>query len=221
MSLTNLKKGQFPCHFALPLIHLFWGASEQNQRTYYHHLLVLQNEFSLQAQGDLPGLTTEEWRSILGNTYWKSMWPRPNPSDVTLFNFNLVRFWVHGGPLFFGEMLSAEVASRRDVSSILPCCCKVEMDMANNVEIHQTILYHLNMDHALAKIKEMDCLQFPLDFKRQWDQGRLNAILSMTDMWGPCREGGVKLGFFEDKKAWRLWLRAACEVIMDWEAFDK
>ena len=75
------------------------------------------------------------------------------------------------------------------------------MNMADNVEVCQMILYHLNMDHASAEIKEMDHLQFPLNFKRQWDQGRLNAILSMTDMWGPCREGGVKSGFFEDKKA--------------------
>jgi hypothetical protein len=95
------------------------------------------------------------------------------------------------------------------------------MDTADNVEVRQTILYHLNMDHASAEIKEMDRLQFPLDFKKRWDQGRLNSILSMTDMWGPCREGGVKPGFFEDKKAWRLWLRAAREVVMDWEAFDE
>jgi len=42
----------------------------------------------------------------------------------------------------------------------------------------------------------------------------------MTDMWGPIRDGGVLSGFFEDKKAWRAWLRAACEVVMDWEGFD-
>ena len=125
---------------------------------------------------------------------------------MTLSNFNPAQFWVHGGPLFFGEELSAEVASGCNVSSVLPCCCKVGKDTANNVEVHQMILYHLNMDHALAKIKEMDHLQFPSDFKKQWDQGCLNSILSMTDMWGPCREGGVKSAFFEDKKAWRLWL---------------
>ena len=93
--------------------------------------------------------------------------------------------------------------------------------MADNGEVHQTILYHLNMNHASAKIKEMDHLQFPSDFKKQWDQGHLNSILSMTDMWGPCREGGVKLAFFEDKKAWRLWLWVVHEVVMDWEAFDE
>jgi hypothetical protein len=166
VSFVNLKEGQSPRRFTLPPIHLFWGASEQNQRMYYHHLLILQNEFSLRAQGDLLGLTTEEWRSILGNTYWKSMWPRLNPGNVSSSNFNLAQFWIHGGPLFFGEKLSAEVTSGRDVSSVLPCCCEVEMDTANNVEVCQTILYHLNIDHASAKIKEIDCLQFPLDFKK-------------------------------------------------------
>lgn len=42
----------------------------------------------------------------------------------------------------------------------------------------------------------------------------------MTDMWGPARDGGVKAHFFQDKKAWRAWLRAAREVVMDWEGFD-
>jgi hypothetical protein len=43
----------------------------------------------------------------------------------------------------------------------------------------------------------------------------------MTDMWGPCRDGRVKSGFFEDRKAWRAWLEAAHEVVMDWEEFDE
>ena len=97
-------------------------------------------------------------------------------------NFNPAWFWVHGGPLFFGKELSAEVTSGYDVSSVLPCHCEVEIDTADNIEVHQTILYHLNMNHASAKIKEMDHLQFPSDFKKQWDQGCLNSILSMTDM---------------------------------------
>ena len=48
VSSVNLKEGQSPHHFTLPPIHLFWGASEQNQRTYYHHLLILWNVSLLQ-----------------------------------------------------------------------------------------------------------------------------------------------------------------------------
>ena len=76
------------------------------------------------------------------------MWPRPNPGNVSSSNFNPAQFWVHGGPLFFGEKLSAEVASGHDVSSVLPCHCEVEMDTADNVEVHQTILYHLNLSES-------------------------------------------------------------------------
>ncbi|KAF8494365.1 hypothetical protein F5888DRAFT_1805539 [Russula emetica] len=208
VSHVNLKEGQSPRRFALPPIHLFWGASEQNQRTYYYHLLVLWREFLSRTQRDLPGLMTEEWRSILGNSYWKSMWPRPNPGDVRSSNFDPARFWIQGGPLFFGDELSAEVASGRDISCVLSCRCEVQLDSADDDEVRQTVLYH--MEHASAEIKEMDRLQFLSDFKRHWNQGRLTAILTMTDIWGPCRDGGVKSEFYEDRKAWRAWLEAAC-----------
>ena len=130
------------------------------------------------------------------------MWPRPNHGDKASSNYNTERFWIHGGPLFFGDDLSAEVASGRDVSSGLLCNCDVQMDTADDVLLRQTILYHLNINHAVAKIKELDRLQFQSKFQR-WYQDRQSPILIMTDMWGPIRDGGVKLGFFEDKKAWR------------------
>jgi hypothetical protein len=215
---VDLKQSNTRRRFALPPIHLFWGASEQNQKTYYYHFLVLRNEFSCRADlSGLPGLTTQEWRSILGNTYWKSMWPRPNLGGTS---FDPERFWIHGGPLFFGDELSAEVAAGRDVSSVMACRCDVKINSADDNNIRQTVLYHLNLEHAAAEIYEMDRLQFPLDFQRR-KQDRMSSIHSMTDMWGPCRNGGVNSGFFVDKKAWRGWLRAAREVVMDWEGFDE
>ena len=220
VSHVGLKERKSPRRFAVPPLHLFWGASEQNQRTYYYHLLVLWAEFSHRGGGDLPGLTTEEWRSILGNTYWKSMWPRPNPGDVGSSSFDPARFWIRGGPLFFGDELSVEVASGRDVSSLLYCRCEVQMDSADDEDIRQTVLYHLNMEHAVAEIKEMDRLQFGSNFDRR-RQRRMSAIHTMTDIWGPCREGGVFSDFFADKKAWRAWLRAAREVVMEWDGFDE
>ncbi len=162
---------------------------------------------------------TKEWRSILGNTYWKLMWPRPNPSDACSSNFDPMEFWIQGGPLFFGDEVSAEVTFRCDMASVLCCHCEVQMDIADNNEIRQTVLYHLNMSHAYAEIKEMDRLQFGSDYKI-WSQGQMSAIHSMTDMWGPIRDGGVILEFFMDKKAWIEWLRVACIIVMEWEGFD-
>src|SRR6267154_2550582 len=200
VSHIDLKERQSPRRFALPPVHLFWCTSEQNQRTYYYHFLILRNEFLLCTKGDLPSLTTDEWRSILGNTYWKSMWPRPNPGDAGSLNFDPLRFWIHGGPLFFGDKMSADVISGHDVASVLYCRCEVQMNTADDDEVRQTVLYHLNMSQASAEIEEMDRLQFPLDYER-WSQDRQSAIADMTDMWGPIRDGGVILKFFADKKA--------------------
>jgi len=102
---------------------------------YYYHLLVLWKEISSCAKGNLQGLMTEEWRSILGNTYWKSMWPRPNPGDVGSSNFDPAQFWIKGGPLFFGDKSSAKVASGLDMSSVLFCHFEVEIDVADDIEV--------------------------------------------------------------------------------------
>jgi predicted small metal-binding protein len=220
VSHVDLKEGQSPRRFALPPLHLFWGASEQNQRTYYYHLLVLRNEFSLRSEGDLPGLTTGEWRTVLGNTYWKSMWPRPTPDDAGSSNFDPLQFWIHGGPLFFGDKTNAEVTSGCNVTSVLRCRCEVQMDSADDDEVRQTVLYHLNMEHAAAEIREMDRLQFPLDYKERWMRGRRTAIEDMTDMWNPIRNSAVNSLFFADKKSWRAWLQAVRTVVMDWDSFD-
>jgi hypothetical protein len=58
---------------------------------------------------------------------------------------------------------------------------KVDVAKADNEEIPETILYHLNMDFALEKTKKIDCLQFLLNYEKQ-QQGHLTSILSMTDM---------------------------------------
>jgi len=56
------------------------------------------------------------------------------------------------------------------------------------------------MSHAYAKIKEMDHLQFGLDYEI-WSQGRMSVIHGIMDMWGPIKDGGVISDFFADKKA--------------------
>jgi hypothetical protein len=73
------------------------------------------------------------------------------------------------------------------------------------------------MDHAVAEIRAMDHLQFPSDNEKWWNQGQSSAIQDMMDMWGPVRDSGVKPQFFVDKKAWRGWLWAVREVVMDWD----
>ncbi|KAH9972262.1 hypothetical protein BGW80DRAFT_1252795 [Lactifluus volemus] len=194
----NMAQAQSPRCFAFPPLHLFWVDG-------------------------LPGLTTAEWRSILGHTYWKSMWPKPDPNDPSrTSSFDPTKFWIYSGPLCFTETTNTAITDRgADPTTVLACNCEVEMDTADDVDVRQTILYHLNLKHAVEEIREMDRLQFPLDQAKRWDYGgRMSAVDGMTDMWGPIRNGGVKSGFFEDKTAWRTWLRCLREVVMEWDGFD-
>jgi hypothetical protein len=168
VSHIGLAKAESPCRFPYLLIHLFWGGDEQNQWTFYLHYLILRHEIELRPQRGSPGLTTKEWRSILGNTYWKSMWPKPDDKDPSLpSKFDPAMFWIHGGPLLFGDDLSAQVAAGADPTSVLPYRCDVQMDTADNIKVQQMVLYHLNMDHAVVEIRAMDCLQFPSDYEKR------------------------------------------------------
>ncbi|KAI9448884.1 hypothetical protein BJY52DRAFT_1228087 [Lactarius psammicola] len=82
-----------PVTFHSHLSTSFWGSNEQKQRTYYHHFFVLHHAIRQQVSC-LPPLTTQEWRSVLRNTYWKQQWPKPNgsvPSQDSTFDPNV--FW--------------------------------------------------------------------------------------------------------------------------------
>src|SRR6266581_2816420 len=132
-----------PRRFALPPIHLFWGGEPPNQRIYYYHYLLLFNEIKNRPERDLPALTTQEWRSILGNTYWKKQWPTHDGNNLLAFDPNV--FWKFGGSLLFGDDRSADVnAGRYNPTSRLACRCDVQSTTADDTDIRQVVLYYLN-----------------------------------------------------------------------------
>jgi hypothetical protein len=97
------------CHFVPPPVHLFWGGQSPNQHIFYYHYLLLFNEIKSQPGRGLLPLTTQEWRFILGNTYWETQWPKPDANIPLAFNPDI--FWKHGGPRLFGDEQSADNAA--------------------------------------------------------------------------------------------------------------
>src|ERR1700733_5238988 len=71
ISHLDLASQQSNRRFMLPPLHLFWGGEPSNQHIYYYHYLLLFNEIKSRPQRGLLPLTTQEWRYILGSTYWK------------------------------------------------------------------------------------------------------------------------------------------------------
>ena len=68
------------------------------------------------------------------------------------------------------------------------------------------------------EIKEMECLQFLANFKRQWkyQQLTLNLIVEMWDLSG----GSANSTFFCNKKVWRSWVQVVHDLIADWDGFE-
>ena len=203
--------------FSLPPIHLFWGSNEENQHIFYYHFLLLRSAFQEQCRRNLPPLTIKEWRTILGNTYWKTQWPKRDNPPTEIFDAKV--FWKHGGPLFFGDTWSADVAAgRHDPTSLLPCRCDVQMTTADDVEIRQVTLFYLNSFHIHEEIKAMERLQFKATFEKRWRSQEI-SVNHLVEMWD-ATGGTTDFKFFQNKKLWRDWLRTVRDVVQDWDGFD-
>jgi hypothetical protein len=212
----DLASQKSPRRFTLPPVHLFWGGEPLNQHICYYHYLLLFNEIKDCPECGLPPLTTHEWQSILGNTYWKKQWPKPDGNNLS--NFNPDVFWKYGGPLLFSDERSADIAAGRyNPTSRLSCRCKVQLDTADDTDIHQVVLYYLNSFHMYEEIREMECIQFPTTFEKHWrDQTpTLNQIVEMWDLAG----GAVNTDFFSNKDVWRSWVEVVHDLVADWDGF--
>ncbi|KAH9163208.1 hypothetical protein EDB89DRAFT_2079056 [Lactarius sanguifluus] len=170
ISYLNLASQVSPRRFAFPPVHLFWGGEPQNQRIYNHHYLVLFDEIKNRPERDLPALTTQEWRSILGNTYWKKQWPKHNGNNLLTFDPKV--FWKYGGSLF--SAMSG-------------------LATADDTDIRQVVVYHLNSFHVYEEIREMERIQFPSTFEKRW-KGQNLTLNKIVEMWDPSK-GGVNPDF--------------------------
>ncbi len=189
ISHLDLASRGSPHYFALPPIHLFWGGEPPNQCIYYYHYLLLFNEIKNQLECDLPALTTQEWRSILGNTYWKKQWPTHDGNNLLAFDSNI--FWKFGGSLLFGDERSADIkAGQYNPTSRLAWCCEVQLTAVDDTDIRQVVLYYLNSYHVYEEIREMECLQFLTDFKKRWRSLfiELNQIVEVWDLSGSVKK---------------------------------
>ena len=213
----DLASQTSPRCFALPPVHLFWGGEPQTQHIYFYHYLLLFNEIKNRPDRDLPPLTTQEWRSILGDTGWKKQWPKPDGNNPSTFDPNV--FWKYGCTLLFGDERSAAVAAGcYNPTSQLSCCCDVQLATVDDTDIRQMVAYYLNSFHTYEEIKEMEHLQFPTTFEKRWISQRFE-IDQIVEMWDPSG-GGVNTDFFSNKKVWRSWVQVVRNVIAHWDGFD-
>jgi hypothetical protein len=218
ISHLNLTAQESPHRFVLPPIHLFWGGKPQNQCIYYYHYCLLFNEIKNWPKHNLPALTTQEWRSILGNTYWKKQGPKHGKNNPSMFDQEV--FWKYSSSLLFGGLWGADVTvGCYNPTSQLACHCHVQLSMADDANICKVVLYYLNSFHMYEEIKEMVHLQFPTNFKKRW-RHQILELNQIVEMWDPSGGSCVNPNFLCNKKVWRSWVWAVCNVVADWDGFN-
>jgi hypothetical protein len=92
------------------------------------------------------------------------------------------------------------------------------MTTADDPEVRQAMLYHLNSFHIYEEVKAMEPLQFPATFENRWTCQEF-SVNQLAEMWDPIG-GSMDFEFFHNKEVWRAWLRAVRNVVMDWDGFD-
>ena len=71
-------------------------------------------------------------------------------------------FWKYRCSLLFGDERSATItAGRYNPTSQLACHCDVQLDMVDDTNVCQVVVYYFNSFHMYEEIKEMERLQFP------------------------------------------------------------
>ncbi|KAH9068123.1 hypothetical protein EDB83DRAFT_2314655 [Lactarius deliciosus] len=56
------------------------------------------------------------------------------------------------------------------------------MTMVDDTDIHQVVLYYLNLYHAFEEVKEMEHIQFPATFEKWW-RGQEMYVYMIVEMW--------------------------------------
>ncbi|KAH9163207.1 hypothetical protein EDB89DRAFT_2021934, partial [Lactarius sanguifluus] len=209
--------------FALPPVHLFWGGSEQNQRTYYYHFFLLHQEI-VSRRATERRFQASPPRN--GGRFWEIRTGSNNGPNTTGNVHHMTThstpdaFWKHGGPLLFGDELSAEIAAGRfDPTSTLPCCCAVRMDTADDPDVRQAALYQLARRHLFEEIREMERLQFPDNPDNRW-LFKFPTISSITRLFGPSSHEYVDPHFHVNER-WMAWALRLRDIVMGWDGFDR
>lgn len=219
VSHTKLASYESPRRFALPPVHLFWGGHPSNQRVYFHHFLVLFDEIKDRPKRNLPPLTTQEWRDVLGNTYWKRHWAKCNGDDLSTFDPDV--FWKYGGPLLFGDQRSADIAAQRyNPTSALPCFCNVQVATADDSDVREVALYRLNSFHIYEEVKQMERVLFPTTFEKRWEL-QADIAAQIAEWWTIYRDKATRCDFSLDNEAWTQCVRVFRDVVKDWDGFNK
>ncbi|KAK7031884.1 hypothetical protein R3P38DRAFT_3313818 [Favolaschia claudopus] len=151
--------------FVAPPPHLFLNKPREKTAVMLFIWVYIRRAWMARIDRDLDcnesvchGLTTGQWREVLGGTYWKMQHPR---AFGGISSFNARFFWKYGGPLIFGSDTADDFLSM-DLSPIISQSTtgRLELSSMDDDSVKQLILWDLTLCHAQIQLDRTDEILF-------------------------------------------------------------
>ncbi|KAJ7776601.1 hypothetical protein DFH07DRAFT_766796 [Mycena maculata] len=144
--------------FLAPPPHLFMNTTEEKCRNMLFVWTCIRKPWLGRVDRDVGcrevvswGLTTQQWREILGGTYWKFKHPRTPTSE-----FSWRKFWKYGGALIFGEEQAEWDLMELSPKVITSMTGRLEPEHFSDDQLKALLMWDLTLCHAQVQLDRAD-----------------------------------------------------------------
>ncbi|KAA1479910.1 hypothetical protein DENSPDRAFT_855593 [Dentipellis sp. KUC8613] len=198
--------------YAYPPYAMLWAGQETRQGTAYLHFLLLRNDIQTRPTRGAEPLTYQEWKEILGHSYWKRCWPDPKSGII----YDPDKFWQFGGERLFGGVNAEVIAGTREVASKLDCGCTVTSSHAAELNLREQVVLKLSLWNIEDELKQMAARQIDLIGATDEISNTINRRVE-----GYVEEVNRRSYAAADWKGRRPWVFRLFRLLMTWKDFDQ
>ncbi|TFY56059.1 hypothetical protein EVG20_g9079 [Dentipellis fragilis] len=198
--------------YAFPPYTMLWAGKESRQQTSYFHFLALREELAVRLRRGQGPLTFQEWKEILGDSYWKKCWP-DFKAGIT---YDPEEFWKYGGRLVFGDRANDRViAGKRCPTLRLDCECPITSSTGNDHGLRTQVIFKVSLANIRDELNQMAACQVKLTGACEGDAESIRLRIE-----GYIREvecGGYASENWRDRQNWASRL---LRMLMMWYNYD-
>ncbi|KAJ7144537.1 hypothetical protein C8R44DRAFT_725463 [Mycena epipterygia] len=210
--------------FTAPQPHLFMNKGEEKEHCMLFVWTCIRRAWLSRIDRDVDctevvswGLTTQQWREILGGKYWKLKHPKEEGGKST---FDWRKFWRHGGEMVLGheheDWASVDLSPKIAGSST----GRLELEDFGDNDLKAPVIWDLGLCHAQLQLDRADEILYAQPSLRDHPirlntrRARRRGILHEADWVIPTLTPPWERSLADPKK--RRWIACFLEVIIHW-----
>lgn len=133
----------------VPPIHLLWDGDEARHIHQFLRAYQLHEEIRERIRRGDRGFSTNTWKKILNDEYWKRQFPTTTP-------FSPTRFFRFGGLEFFGAQNDAVKSGGHEPIAQLSCGCKPDLQVFADDDARYCLVYKLSLQAMYEDLIALD-----------------------------------------------------------------